>query len=158
MKSALACLLLVSIVASGSQAGDWPGWRGPSGQGLSEARDLPLTWGGKEQKNVLWKVPVPGQRDKARQDQNQSSPIVVRGRVFVTASYWPMGTDPKAVSRTPRRLLPGQRRQAGMGRHDQARPLAALRPARRLHRADPGLRRRARLCPLWLLRAGGAGS
>ncbi len=56
---------------------------------------MPLTWGGKEQKNVLWKVPVPGQRDKARQDQNQSSPIVVRGRVFVTASYWPMGTDPK---------------------------------------------------------------
>ena len=33
--------------------------------------------------------------DKAAQDQNQSSPIVSRGRVFITASYWPAGVDRK---------------------------------------------------------------
>ncbi len=76
-------------------AEDWTGWRGPTGQGISADRDLPLTWGGKDQENVLWKAALPGQKEKARQDQNQSSPIVVKGQVIVTASYWPMGTDVK---------------------------------------------------------------
>lgn len=76
-------------------AADWPGWRGPTGQGICSEKDLPLTWGGKGQDNVFWKMPLPGQDAKARQDQNQSSPIVVQGRVIITASYWPAGTDPK---------------------------------------------------------------
>jgi len=43
----------------------------------------------------LWKVPLlPGQ-DKARLDQNQSSPIVWGDRVFVTLSYWPAGVEQK---------------------------------------------------------------
>jgi outer membrane protein assembly factor BamB len=98
MKPALPSLLVLSILASAIPAKDWPGWRGPTGQGHYDGKDLPLTWGGKEQENILWKVPVPGTQDKtspSQQDQNQSSPIVVRGRVFVTASYWPMETEPK---------------------------------------------------------------
>jgi len=91
MLSALVLGLLVGTAAGA----DWPGWRGPTGQGICAEKDLPLTWGGKEQENILWKVPLPGQKEKARQDQNQSSPIVVKGRVIVTASYWPMGTDTK---------------------------------------------------------------
>lgn len=70
---------------------DWPGWRGPTGMGHTSAKNLPLVWGGKDRRNVLWQVPLPGQEQKAAQDQNQSSPIVVGGRVFVTASYWPGG-------------------------------------------------------------------
>ncbi len=76
-------------------AADWPGWRGPTGMGHTTEKELPLIWGGKEQVNVRWKAPLPGVERKAAQDQNQSSPIVVRGRVFVTASYWPMKQDPK---------------------------------------------------------------
>ncbi len=89
----LGLLALVGIAAGA----DWPGWRGPTGQGISEEKDLPLTWGGKEQQNVLWKMPLPGQKEKAQQDQNQSSPIVVKGRVIVTVSHWPMGVDRKAA-------------------------------------------------------------
>src|SRR5581483_5708447 len=72
-------------------AGDWPGWRGPTGMGQTSETGLPLTWGGKADTNVIWKVPLPGTEANAGQDQNQSSPVVSRGRVFVTASYWPGG-------------------------------------------------------------------
>lgn len=91
-----ACLVL--LLASGSGlATDWPCWRGPTGMGHCDEQNLPLTWGGKDNANVLWKVPLPGVEAKAAQDQNQSSPIVVGDRIFVTASYWPGAkADPKA--------------------------------------------------------------
>ena len=76
-------------------AGDWPGWRGPTGQGISTEKDLPMTWSGKDQENVFWKAVLPGVADKAAQDHNQSSPIVVKGRVVVMASYWPKDLEPK---------------------------------------------------------------
>jgi outer membrane protein assembly factor BamB len=78
-------------------AADWPGWRGPTGMGLTDEKGLPLTWGGKENANVLWKAPLPGAGANAGQDQNQSSPVVCRGRVFVTASYWPGKVDNKRL-------------------------------------------------------------
>jgi outer membrane protein assembly factor BamB len=90
----LACTLLATLlVASGHAGENWPGWRGPTGDGQSDEKNLPLTWGGKTQENVLWKAPL--LPDKAKPDQNQSSPIVWRQRVFVTVSYWPDGTDGK---------------------------------------------------------------
>jgi outer membrane protein assembly factor BamB len=60
---------------------------------MSEEKGLPLRWGGDGGANVLWRVALPGQDEKAQQDQNQSSPVVSRGHVFVTASYWPAGVD-----------------------------------------------------------------
>ena len=89
--AALAALL----AASAAPAADWPGWRGPTGMGISEEKDLPLTWGGKDGENVLWKQRLPGADGKAKLDNNQSSPIVQGGRVFVTVSYWPAGVDAK---------------------------------------------------------------
>ncbi len=91
------CGLLLLLVVGTAHAGDWPGWRGPTGQGLSDERDLPLRWGGRAGENVLWKAPLPGQDNGNRQDQNQSSPIVCRGRVFVTASCWPAGISEKQI-------------------------------------------------------------
>jgi len=86
------------LAATSASAADWPGWRGPSGMGQCEEKNLPLTWGGKANQNVLWMVPLPGTEAKAAQDQNQSSPIAFGDRVFVTASYWPGGkADPKAL-------------------------------------------------------------
>jgi outer membrane protein assembly factor BamB len=65
--------------------------------GQATDRDLPLTWGGKDNANVLWNVALPGTNEKAAPDQNQSSPIVTRDRVIVTVSYWPGGkADPQA--------------------------------------------------------------
>ena len=86
---------LLLFAPLGGRASDWPGWRGPTGQGVTGEKDLPLTWGGKKNDNVLWKVPLPGTDSKARQDQNQSSPIVWGDHVILTASYWPAGSPTK---------------------------------------------------------------
>jgi outer membrane protein assembly factor BamB len=77
------------------QAESWPSWRGPTGQGITKEKDLSIQWGGKEHRNIRWQAVLPGVREEAKQDQNQSSPIVSRGLVFITASYWPAGVDLK---------------------------------------------------------------
>jgi outer membrane protein assembly factor BamB len=88
----LAVLLCWGLPA---KSGDWPGWRGPTGQGTCTEKDLPLEWSARTGKNVLWKMPLPGADGKLRQDQNQSSPIVKKGLVFLTTSFWPAGVLPK---------------------------------------------------------------
>lgn len=92
--SLCACVVL-SVVARGGDT--WPGWRGPTGLGTTDEKNLPLTWGGKDNENVLWKAPLPGTtaKGKIKRDLNQSSPIVWKDRVFVTAAFWPDGVDPK---------------------------------------------------------------
>ena len=82
------------FTASASAGDNWSGWRGPSGDGQCDEKNLPLTWGGKSQENIRWKTPL-FPSDQVRRDQNQSSPIVWGQRVFVTVSYWPEGTAEK---------------------------------------------------------------
>jgi outer membrane protein assembly factor BamB len=94
----LAPLLALVVATAVGSAADWPGWRGPTGQGQTDDKKLPLTWNGKTGENVLWKaeLPLQGMEEvKTGVDQNQSSPIVCRGRVFVTVGHWPGKTDPK---------------------------------------------------------------
>ncbi len=72
----VSTLLLMAFAA---QAGEnWPGWRGPTGMGYTDEKDLPLRWDSKTKENVLWKVPLGG--------IGNSSPIVWGDRVFVTVS------------------------------------------------------------------------
>lgn len=55
---------------------DWPQFRGPTGQGVSEEKGLPLTWS--ETKNVRWKVAIPG--------RGWSSPVVQGERIWLTTA------------------------------------------------------------------------
>lgn len=55
---------------------DWPQWRGPEATGHHPESDPPTEWS--EEKNVLWKVEVPG--------RGHASPIVWDGRVFVLSA------------------------------------------------------------------------
>lgn len=71
-----ACLVFIFLGTLSANAENWPGWRGPTGDGISAEENLPLEWDG-ESKNLLWKVPVPG--------EGYSSPIVWGDRIFVTA-------------------------------------------------------------------------
>jgi outer membrane protein assembly factor BamB len=71
----LLTFLLVSR-ASVAVAQDWPQFRGPGGQGHSEARGLPAEWS--DSTNVAWKVPVPG--------RGWSSPVVTGQRVWLTTA------------------------------------------------------------------------
>jgi outer membrane protein assembly factor BamB len=91
------CLALVAgiVFTPYVPAEDWPHWRGPTGLGLSSAKNLPLTWDAKTNENIVWKSPLLGVDDKVRLDNNQSSPIVQGGRVFVAMSYWPSSSTTK---------------------------------------------------------------
>ena len=94
MRHLLTCAIVASALTS-AWADDWPGWRGASGMGQSTERNLPVIWGGKDGRNVLWKVPLFAGTDDVRFDQNQSSPVVRGDRVFVTLSYWPPEAKPE---------------------------------------------------------------
>lgn len=75
---AFSAALLVGFLSSlptTLQAEDWPGFRGPRGDGTSADTQVPTTWSASE--NVTWKVKLPG--------AGFSSPIVVGKRVLVTA-------------------------------------------------------------------------
>src|SRR5262249_14176748 len=89
-----ACWLLAALLAlaaTSARAGDWPNWRGPTGMGLVEDQNLPLTWSARDRQNILWSVPLPGADGGNRLDHNQSSPIVWRDRVFLIMVWWPAG-------------------------------------------------------------------
>ena len=77
-KPFLACCgVIILLLAAQLWAGDWPEWRGTQRSGHTDEVDLPLTWDGKKQENVLWKVPA---------DFGHSSPIIWGERLFLTAS------------------------------------------------------------------------
>jgi outer membrane protein assembly factor BamB len=69
-------LLAVSTWAAGLGAANWPGWRGPDGQGVSPESALPAEW--QPDKHVAWKTAIPG--------RGHSSPIVWNTRVFLTTT------------------------------------------------------------------------
>ena len=59
LRAALIGFLMTAAVLGlqgGGWAGDWPGWRGPTGLGYTDEKALPLTWNGKTGENVVWKV------------------------------------------------------------------------------------------------------
>ena len=72
------CALLLSFslsVTSQLLANEnWPEFRGPNANGISDSKGLPLTWS--EEKNVKWKTPVEGKA--------WSSPVVWGDQVWVT--------------------------------------------------------------------------
>jgi len=66
---------------------DWPQFRGPTGQGLSDERGLPLTWS--ETTNIKWKVAIPG--------KGWSSPVVQGDRIWLTTAT-EQGKSLRAIS------------------------------------------------------------
>ena len=76
-----ACLVAFFIFSSpfvraSSGGPNWPQWRGPASQGISEEKNLPTEWS--SEKNVQWKTPISG--------RGHSSPIVWGNRIFLTTS------------------------------------------------------------------------
>jgi outer membrane protein assembly factor BamB len=69
-------LVDVLAAASAAQAEDWPCFRGPSRQGLSQEKNVPTEWS--PASNVAWRTPIPG--------EGWSSPIVFGDSVFMTTA------------------------------------------------------------------------
>ena len=82
MARRIALSLLLALTTFVVRAEDWPEFRGPTGQGHSAERGLPLEWS--ESRNVIWKTPVPG--------LGWSSPVVAGGRVWLTAAIRERGS------------------------------------------------------------------
>ncbi len=75
VRTALGTALALSATAA-AYAGDWPQFRGPTGQGHAPDASVPLTWS--ETENVTWKVPVPG--------RGWSSPVIAGGLAWLTTA------------------------------------------------------------------------
>lgn len=84
-------LALVAAVALGSMnstdaaAESWTEFRGPTGQGHSQAKRLPTEWS--DTQNVVWKRVIPG--------SGWSSPVIEKGRLYLTDAV------PSAESSSP---------------------------------------------------------
>jgi outer membrane protein assembly factor BamB len=70
----LSLLLAPLLFLAPLHAEDWPGWRGPRGDGTSPETGIPTVWS--KSQNVLWKADVPG--------RGYSSPVVVGDRLLLT--------------------------------------------------------------------------
>lgn len=76
---------------------DWTAFRGPSGQGISQAHGLPTEWTASD--NVLWKVPLPG--------AGASSAIVFGDHIYLTCytGYFVPGDSSGSTADLRRHLL-----------------------------------------------------
>jgi len=76
MCRSIACTLTLLFVPTLALAENWPSWRGPQENGISNERALPVTWSAT--KNIRWKVALP--------EPGNSTPVVWGDRVFLTQS------------------------------------------------------------------------
>jgi outer membrane protein assembly factor BamB len=68
--------LVIALSISGAVfAENWPGWRGPAGNGISSEKNLPVEWSPTQ--NVAWKLALPGSAG--------ASPVVWGDRIFLTS-------------------------------------------------------------------------
>jgi outer membrane protein assembly factor BamB len=99
LRHAVAASLTTLALGVTVQAGNWPQFRGPHGQGVSDEAALPSTWS--PATNVAWKTAIAG--------LGHSSPIVWGNHVFVTT----------AIEGEP---LPGAKAPVHMLQEDPAKP------------------------------------
>ena len=71
----LGCVFTFAAV-SGQEPENWSQFRGPNGQGISQATGLPVKWSTDE--NIAWKTDIPG--------EGWSSPIVWNDHLFLTTA------------------------------------------------------------------------
>ena len=68
-------LIAAALIATSSlPAANWPAWRGPTRDGITEETNLPVEWS--TTKNVKWKVALP--------DRGNSTPVAWGDRLFLT--------------------------------------------------------------------------
>src|SRR5258708_6930463 len=83
-KTSLLALLLSGFCALPALAGDWPQWRGPHLNGVSDEKNLPTKWSKEE--NITWKLAMPA--------WSGATPIISGNRIFLnvaegdTLSLW----------------------------------------------------------------------
>src|SRR5260370_263887 len=87
MRCALPLLVLFFYVGVSPGNDNWPQFRGPTGDGISDSKNVPTTWS--ETENIRWKTAI--------HDKGWSSPVIWGDQVWLTTAHT-MGKSPK-VSR-----------------------------------------------------------
>ena len=77
-------------------AGDWPQFRGPTGDGIATTTNLPVTWSPTQ--NVAWRASVPG--------RGRSSPVVLGDRIWLTTA---LETNLRTFAEGPDRMQQAER-------------------------------------------------
>ena len=67
--------VLFSFVSFSLCAENWPGWRGPRGDGTSLEKQAPVKWSATD--NIAWKAAIPG--------RGHSSPVIWGDKIFLIA-------------------------------------------------------------------------
>src|SRR5918999_4656356 len=76
MRILTGALAISLVVASSVRAENWPQWRGPSSNGISGERNLPVKWTTTE--NIAWKLALPS--------WSGSTPIIWGDRIFLNVA------------------------------------------------------------------------
>jgi len=76
MRHVATIICATLLLAMAALAEDWPQFRGPTGQGISNAKNLPTKWSASE--NVAWKKEIPG--------EGWSSPVLAGGKIYLTSA------------------------------------------------------------------------
>ncbi|HEY2911064.1 MAG TPA: PQQ-binding-like beta-propeller repeat protein [Gemmataceae bacterium] len=76
MRFCLPLAIAAFLAAPVHSTDNWPSFRGPTGDGLSDAKNLPTVWS--ETENIRWKTPIHG--------KGWSSPVVWGDQVWITTA------------------------------------------------------------------------
>ena len=76
MRSCIVVLTLMFVSQIVWAGETWPQFRGPAGDGHTDATGLPLTWDAEH--NVVWKTPI--------HDRGWSSPVIWRNQIWLTTA------------------------------------------------------------------------
>src|SRR5882724_7444781 len=102
----LFCFLLI-VQALANE--NWPQWRGPTGNGISDSKNLPTTWSLQSGENIVWKTELPS--------WSGGTPVIWGDHVFVTSPSKDDGTPPPPPERSG--AFPGQGKGQGPGAKGQ---------------------------------------
>lgn len=75
MALAIFCVFGFMACTALAAEGDWPAWRGPTGDGHTVESGIPIRW---DEQSIVWKTPLEG--------DGQSSPVIVKDRIFLTTA------------------------------------------------------------------------
>ena len=74
-KSLIHFSVIILTTINGAFAENWPHWRGPAYNGISEEKGLPVDWN--EKKNIIWKQGLPG--------ASSATPVIWDDKIFLLA-------------------------------------------------------------------------
>ncbi|MFN3153423.1 PQQ-binding-like beta-propeller repeat protein [Bremerella sp.] len=72
----LSLVVVTGLLVGTASAESWPQFRGPNGDGIAPAKNVPLNWSADE--NIVWKTEIPG--------KGWSSPVLVGDKIWLTTA------------------------------------------------------------------------